>query len=368
MLSSNIVPQIMLGSPTRRTSRRLGAAIAGTVLATGSAVAAVAVPASASPARSAQHAGPTLVVYSAQGYDSAETTAFQKATGISVSLDDDSTGPLLAKVEAEKNNPKWGLLWVDGATAFASLDQQGLLMRGWEPSVAWNSLGAASVPKDKSYVPTGLTMAGTAVYNAKIVKHPPTSWHQLLGSQWNGEVGMNDPAVSGPTYPFVAGMMNYLGGVKQGENFYTSLNNNGLHVYLTNGDTLAALEAGIIKVALIQSSAGIGASLKVPGIKVEFLNPVTSLPSAIGIDAKAPKAEQVEAEKFVEFVLSSQGQKVMQSGDPTGDSLYWPVLKGVNPLPALPPLAKVPAQTINPYKWGSQENTINSWFTSNIIG
>ena len=39
---------------------------------------------------------------------------------------------------------------------------------------------------------------------------------------------MNDPAVSGPTYPFVAGMMNYLGGVAQGEKFYEDLNNNGL--------------------------------------------------------------------------------------------------------------------------------------------
>ena len=35
-----------------------------------------------------------LVVYSAQGYDSAETKAFTAATGIPVKLDDNSTGPL----------------------------------------------------------------------------------------------------------------------------------------------------------------------------------------------------------------------------------------------------------------------------------
>ncbi len=337
-------------------------------IATAPPAGATALAGASSASRHHQTSGPTLVVYSAQGYDSAETTAFQKATGIRVLLDDDSTGPLLTKVEAEKDNPKWGLLWVDGATAFASLDQQHLLMRGWEPSVQWNSLGRAAVPADKSYVPTGLTMAGTLVYNAKIVKHPPTTWQQLLQPQWNGEVGMNDPAVSGPTYPFVAGMMSYLGGTTKGESYYKDLQNNGLHVYLTNGDTLAALEAGIIKLALIQSSAGIGAGLKTGGaVKTEFLKPVTALPSAIGIDAKAPKAEQSEAEQFVEFVLSAQGQKVMQSGDPTGDSLYWPVLTGVNPLPALPPLARVPAQTINPYLWGAQESTINTWFTDNVV-
>src|SRR3982074_966679 len=63
-----------------------------------------------------------LVVYSAQGYDAPVTKAFTKATGIPVSLVDDSTGPLLTKIAAEKNNPKWGLLWCDGDTAFAALD------------------------------------------------------------------------------------------------------------------------------------------------------------------------------------------------------------------------------------------------------
>jgi|SRR5579875_978541 len=277
-----------------------------------------------------------LVVYSAQGYDSTETTAFQKATGIPVELDDNSTGPLLTKIEAERDNPKWGLLWVDGATAFALLDQQHLLMRGFEPDVSWNALGKSAVPADHSYVPTGVTMAGTLVYDSKTLSDPPASWAALLNKKWYGEVGMNDPAVSGPTYPFVAGMMQHLGGVPAGEKYFEALAKNGLHVYLTNGDTLAALEAGIIKVALVQSSAGIGAGLKTHGaIKTKFLDPVTALLSAIGIDAKAPKAEQLEAEKFVQFVLSPAGQKLMKSGDPTGDSLYWPVVKGVNALPAL---------------------------------
>ena len=53
-------------------------------------------------------------------------------------------------------------------------------------------------------------------------------------------------------------------------------------------------------------------------------------------------------------MLSPAGQKVMQSGDPTGDSLYYPVLQGVSPLPALPSLSQVKTQTINPYTWGTQ--------------
>jgi iron(III) transport system substrate-binding protein len=310
---------------------------------------------------------PTLVVYSAQGYDSTVVNAFHKATGIPVSLDDDSTGPLLTKVQAEIGHPQWGVLWVDGDTAFASLDKQGQLLRNWEPNVQFNALGKATIPKDKSYIPTGVTMAGTLVYNSAVVKNPPKTWSQLLSSEWKGQIGMNDPAVSGPTYPFVAGMMNELGGVSKGENFYSQLKANGMQIFQTNGDTLHALQTGQIKLALIQSSAGIGAGFQVSTIKTAYLAPSTLIPGVIGIDRHVSKAEQAEAKKFVEYVLSKKGQAVQKSGDPTGDSLYWPVLKGVAPKAGVPSINKIKYQHINPYLWGSRENTVNTWFTNNIV-
>jgi iron(III) transport system substrate-binding protein len=309
---------------------------------------------------------PTLVVYSAQGYDKAMVAAFEKATGIPTKLDDNSTGPLLTQIEASKNNPNWGLLWVDGDTAFAGLDQQHLLLTGFEPSVKWDSLGQRVVPADKSYTPTGVTLMAALVYDSTKVTAPPTTWQQLLAPQWKGAVGMNDPSQSGPTFPFIAGIMNYLGGVSKGEQFFQTLKANGLIVNPTNGPTLQALTSGQIKLALVQSSAGIGAALGDASLRVKYLNPVTLLPSAIGIDAKAPAAEQAEAKRFEEFVLSTQGQHVMQTGDPTGDSLYYPVIQGVAALSSLPSLAQVKTQKLDPYTWGAREPTINSWFDNNI--
>ncbi len=325
--------------------------------------------ASSSPAASAASSAAVvpLVVYSAQGYDSAMTKAFTKATGIPVQLDDNSTGPLLTQIEASKNNPKWGLLWVDGATAFAGLDTQGLLLKGFKPTVTWNSLGTASLPSDQSYLPTGVTLMGILAYNKAKVPNPPTTWQALESPTWKGQVGMNDPSQSGPTFPLIAGVMNYMGGVSAGEKFFSSLKANGLVIHPTNGPTLQALTSGQINLALVQSSAAIGATFTDKNIGIAYLSPATLLPSAIGIDAKAPAAEQAEAEKFIEYVLSPAGQQVMQSGDPTGDSLYYPVLQGVNPLPSLPSLASVKTQTINPYTWGPQEATINTWFDSNIV-
>ncbi len=310
---------------------------------------------------------PTLVVYSAQGYDKAMVDAFQKATGIPTKLDDNSTGPLLTQVEASKNNPHWGVLWVDGDTAFAGLDKEGMLVTGWEPKVQWNSLGEQVVPKDGSYVPTHVTFMAAMLYDPSQVSSPPTSWQQLLQPKWKGMVGTNDPSQSGPTYPFVAGMMQYLGGVAKGESFFSKLKANGLVINPTNGPTIQALTAGQIKLALVQSSAAVGAKLDDPKLAVKYLNPQTLLPGAIGIDAKASPAVQAEAKKFVEFVLSKRGQKVMQAGDPSGDSLYYPVVKGVTALKALPSIESVRSQTLNPYLWGPREPAINSWFDNHVV-
>ena len=315
----------------------------------------------------------TLVVYSSQGYDSAVTKAFTKATGIPVSLDDDSTGPLLAKVAAEKDNPQWGLLWVDGDTAFAALDQQGQLL-DYNPGVTLTSAGQQLVPSDHSYIPVSTTAVPALVYNAAKVSSVPTTWQDLLDPQYKGKIGMNDPSQSGPTFPLIAGLMNQLagqsGGVAAGEAFLQKLKGNGLQIHPTNGDTLHALETGQIDYGLIQSSAAAGevATAKKSANydpKVVYLGTTTLLPGVIGIDKGAPAKEQQEAEKFVQYVLSAAGQHVMQTGDPTGDSLYWPIVPGIAPVAAIGPMP-TSYQRIDPYFWGPLENQVNTYFDDQI--
>jgi iron(III) transport system substrate-binding protein len=308
-----------------------------------------------------------LIVYAAEGYDANTVAAFQKKTGIPTKLLDDSTGPLLARIEAEINNPQWGLLWVDGDEAFAALDRQHYLVRGFEPKANWTAAALKVIPSDHSYIPTGFTAMPAVVYNSKVVTQPPTSWSDLLLPQWKNAVGMNNPAISGPTYPFVAGMMQHLGGVSNGENYFRQLKLNGLKIFDTNGVTLTALTQGQIKLALVQNSAGIGAAYQNPNLKVAYLSPVTLLPSVIGIDGKASHQEQLEAEEFVNYVFSAAGQHQRLIGDPHGDSLFWPVVEGYPQSQLVPSFSSVPYQILNAYTWGPRESAIDQWFTSNIV-
>ncbi len=308
-----------------------------------------------------------LIVYAAEGYDANTVAAFQKQTGIPTKLLDDSTGPLLARIQAEINNPQWGLLWVDGDEAFAALDRQHYLVRGFEPRANWTAAALKVIPADHSYIPTGFTAMPAVVYNSKVVTQPPTSWSDLLLPQWKNAVGMNNPAISGPTYPFVAGMMQHLGGLSNGETYFRQLKANGLKISDTNGVTLTALTQGQIKLALVQNSAGIGAAYQNPNLKVAYLSPVTLLPSVIGIDGKASHQEQLEAEEFVNYVFSAAGQHQRLIGDPHGDSLFWPVVKGYPQSPLVPSFSSVPYQILNAYTWGPRESAIDQWFTSNIV-
>ncbi|MCL2515737.1 MAG: extracellular solute-binding protein [Microbacteriaceae bacterium] len=353
------------------------AAVAAAVIAAGALAAC-----SSSPASTTSHSGSTskasasqpLNLYAAVGYDATVAKAFTAKTGIKVNVDDDSTGPLLTKITAEKNNPQWSLFWADGDTAFSSLDQQGLLASYQSSTVSYTSAGAALVPADHGYSPVATTAMAALIYNAAKVKAVPATYQDLLTAPYKGKVGMNDPAQSGPTFPFIAGVMNQLGGeqngVKAGEDFFTKLKSNGLHVFPTNGDTLHALETGQIDYGMIQSSAAIGETIKVKPTanfdpKIVYLPKSTLLPSVIAIDKGAPAAVQKEAQQFVDYVLSPEGQAVMLTGDPSGDSLFWPIINGVTPLSQLPAFPS-DFQTLDPKFWGPLEGQVNSWFDSNI--
>lgn len=331
---------------------------------------------SPSSSSSGSGSGATLVVYSAQGYDSAMTKAFSKATGIQTKLVNDSTGPLLTKIAAEGNNPQWGLLWVDGATAFAALDKQGKLLP-YTPKATYTQVGQQVVPKDHSYSPTGVTTIPAVLYNAANGAKPPATYSDLLSAAFNGKVGMNDPSQSGPTFPMIAGLMNQLGGeangVTDGEDYLKKLKANGLHVYPTNGHTIHAVQTGQITYGLIQSTAAEGEVAKAAKApknpsydpKVVYIPKSTLIASCIGIDKAASPAVQDAAKKFVDYVLSPEGQKVMKNGDPTGDSMYYPIVPGVQPRAGVPAF---PAeyQAIDPYYWGPLQSKIDTWFDTDI--
>ena len=178
------------------------------------------IPTHAAAPRTAHSARGTLVFYSAQGYDSAMARAFQKVSGTRVLLTDDSTGNILAKIEAERNNPHWDVVWFDGDATMQGLDDEGQLLK-WTPAniKTYTPLGRSLFSADHAFFPTGVTAAGVIIYNTRKLSaaRVPKDWSDLLKPQFKNQVAENDPAYSGPAFPLIAGMMLRLGGLAKGE-------------------------------------------------------------------------------------------------------------------------------------------------------
>jgi len=310
--------------------------------------------------------GQSLVLYSAVDYGPDVARAFKKRTGIDVKLVDISTGALLAKVSAEGHRPAWSLLWFDGDLAAAALDKAGLLGHHSVPDLPFTSLGKSLVPADGSYTPTGLTLAGAFTYHPAELKRPPARWTDLLAPGLKGEVGMNNPSISGPTYPILAGMLSQAGGWPQGETYVLGLAHDGLHIYAKNANTLAALKAGDIKVAVTQSSAAWNAAAKDSSLRVVIPDPSFALPSVIALSPKLSSRKHDEAERFIRFAMSPEGQ-ALRLANGEGDGYYWPLTTNVKESHGMPALASLHVTRLGPAKWGALEGSINAWFDKSVV-
>jgi iron(III) transport system substrate-binding protein len=108
-----------------------------------------------------------IVLYTAGGFMPELGYAFTAKTGIKVNYVGDSTGNVLAKVQAERNNPHWDLVWFEGAPSMLNLDRQGMLLQKWTPDSAANltDVGQKDVPSDKAFYPVFASAAGAIAYN-----------------------------------------------------------------------------------------------------------------------------------------------------------------------------------------------------------
>ncbi|MBU6296979.1 MAG: extracellular solute-binding protein [Alphaproteobacteria bacterium] len=307
-----------------------------------------------------------LVLYSAVDYGPAVATAFTKKTGIPVTLVDLSTGALLAKVSAEGQRPAWSLVWFDGDLAAAALDKAGLLATHTTPNLPWNDMGKQLIPADGSYTPTGLTLAGAFTYRKDTITDPPSHWSDLTNPSYRGAVGMNNPAISGPMYPLLAGVLHQAGGWPKGQSYVLALGANGLHVYTKNANTLAAVQQGEIKIAVTQSSAALYFAASHPAYGVAIPNPAFALPSVIAMSPNMSSEIRGEAEQFVRFAMSPDIQKLrMAKGE--GDGKFWPVTKNIVRPSGLPPLSSLTITVLDPKKWGPREEAVNAWFSKAVM-
>lgn len=124
--------------------------------------------------------------------------AYTARTGVPINFIRLSTGELVARATAERNNPRADVIWGAPGDGFAAAKEAGILEPYRPPT--WDRIPAELKDRDAYYTAvsknTLLFMSNAKLLKEKNLK-PPTSWLDLLDPAYKGQIQTADARTSG---------------------------------------------------------------------------------------------------------------------------------------------------------------------------
>lgn len=152
----------------------------------------------------------SITVYSSVDEENAQKilAAFTKATGVEVNFIHLSSGPAMARIEAEQVNPQADIWMGAPSENHVLAKQRGLTQPYDAPNAA--ALDAKFVDAEHYWTSFYMNPMGVAVNTDWADKNGidlPTSWADLLKPEYKAEIQMPTPQSSGTGYNLVAGLV-----------------------------------------------------------------------------------------------------------------------------------------------------------------
>lgn len=301
----------------------------------------------------------TLVVY-LNDFDEVIPAMFKEATGYEVEVVAGNGAETMSRIAAEKGNPQWDVVWIDSMYDVYNLSKEGELMTDFEIENAENltDFSKTLVPENKCFYPTGTHAAGVLVYRNDVYSadEAPKTFEELTDAKYADQVGMADPGVAAPAYPLAAYFMDNMG-MEGGQEYFTTMFDQGLKVFPKNPQVVQALASGEISVAMLQESNAYG--MVENGEPVSIVWPESGAPGATRVAAISASTDQPEVAKaFVNFLLEQETQqKLVELGD---EGYFEPSVEGVTLKTERDANAKLAVADI---EFGAEnEGDIKAWF------
>jgi iron(III) transport system substrate-binding protein len=266
-------------------------------------------------------AADTIRLYTSQPNEDAQKTveAFEAANpGITVDWVRDGTTKLMARMaaEIEAGAPAPDLLLISDTVTLEGLAQEGKLAAYQSPEA--QAYDPALFSKDGYYYSTKLITTGI-VYNTG-AEGVPGSWQDLATPEYKGLVAMPSPLYSGAALIHLAALTT---DPQLGWDYYQALAANEARADGGNGGVFKAVASGEKPYGVLVDYMALRA--KAEGSPVDFVFPtegVTWVTEPVAIMEGA--RNKAEAQKFVDFVLSEDGQKLV------ADMGYIPARNGID--------------------------------------
>ena len=231
-------------------------------------------------------------------------TAFvKKHPDVKVDFQSAGAGKLMAKIAAERESGKImaDVLWTSEVPDFYQLKAQGILL----PYIPQDIKAILNpLPDyDGSFTAVRLGTLGIA-YNTRLIKEAPKNWADLQKPAFKGAYGIANPALSGTAYMSVAVLSKAFGWP-----YFEALRANGAKMGKGSGQVVDDTASGDLVASLAVDYITLDKVDKGATLALVYPPEMLVIPSPIAIFRNSPNVDA--AKKFVDFVLSKDGQMII---------------------------------------------------------
>jgi iron(III) transport system substrate-binding protein len=272
----------------------------------------------------------SITVYSGQHPQSvsALVSAFEKQTGINVAVRQDDEGVLAAQIIQEGSHSPADVFFTENSPPLEALQARGLLAKVKASTLAHTSAKYSSAQKRWAAVSARVS---TLVYNTDKLKPSqlPKSVLDLAKPAWKGKVALS-PGES-DFQPIVTAVVARYGKARAVKWLEGVKSNASGHIYPDNESLVAQVNSGQVELGVINNYYWFRLRDELGKSKIHsaehFFAPRDPgyVIDVSGAAVLASSSHQAEAQKFVAFLVSKAGQKVL-----AGDETYeYPLGSGV---------------------------------------
>ena len=212
-------------------------------------------------------------------------------------------GKLMAKIAAERQSGKLSadVLWHSEVPDFYQLKGEHLFEKYVSPEVKY--IKSTVTDPDGYFTPARLGTLGI-VYNTKKVKVAPKTWNDLLNPEFKGSVGIANPSLSGTSFMSVAMIINTFGW-----DYFQKAKANGAKMGHGSGQVVDDTASGDFKASIAVDYIALDKIKKGANLALVYPREMLVIPSPIAIFKGSPNIPA--AKKFVDFLLSKEGQTII---------------------------------------------------------
>jgi len=282
----------------------------------------------------------TLTIYSGREEEIVEPLLerFEQETGIEIEVRYGDSAELAATIAEEGDNSPADVFFAQDPGSLGAIESEGLLAE--LPDELLERVEARFRDPDGHWVGTSGRVRVVA-YNTELLKEGdlPESILDFTDSRWKGKIGF--PPTNASFQAFVTAMRLTLGEDRT-RDWLEGIMANDPKLYEKNLPTVEAVGRGEVEVGFVNHYYLFLAKEEDPELPVanHFLGAGDpgALVSVAGVAVLGETDDREAAERFVEFLLSEEGQRFYAE---EAEEAEYPLVDGVEPRTGLPPLAEL---------------------------